>query len=234
MSASSPIRSSCRCSCAPACCALGVARDPRRCSATRSPSCSRACKGRRKYAADAGLRDPAADELHHQDLCDPQPSSAATASSTASALLGIIDQPLDLPHLQPQGRDADAGGDPAALRDPADLHRAGEDPAQHAARRRPISAPSAWQTFRGVILPLSLQGRCVGASFTFVLAFGDFVTPQMVGGHERLHLRPHHLQPVRPGLQLAVRCRALGHVADRRAGGHRLAAAHRSRPREQS
>jgi spermidine/putrescine transport system permease protein len=38
------------------------------------------------------------------------------------------------------------------------------------------------QTFRRVILPLSLKGTLVGASFTFVLALGDFVTPQMVGG----------------------------------------------------
>jgi spermidine/putrescine transport system permease protein len=38
------------------------------------------------------------------------------------------------------------------------------------------------QTFRRVILPLSLRGTLVGASFTFVLALGDFVTPQMVGG----------------------------------------------------
>ena len=38
------------------------------------------------------------------------------------------------------------------------------------------------QAFRRVVLPLSLQGTLVGASFTFVLALGDFVTPQMVGG----------------------------------------------------
>lgn len=38
------------------------------------------------------------------------------------------------------------------------------------------------QTFRRVVLPLSLQGTMVGASFTFILAIGDFVTPQMVGG----------------------------------------------------
>jgi len=41
---------------------------------------------------------------------------------------------------------------------------------------------SAWHTFRNVIWPLSLQGTVVGASFTFMLALGDFVTPQMVGG----------------------------------------------------
>jgi spermidine/putrescine transport system permease protein len=41
---------------------------------------------------------------------------------------------------------------------------------------------SSWQTFRGVIWPLSVQGTIVGATFTFVLALGDFVTPQMVGG----------------------------------------------------
>ncbi len=41
---------------------------------------------------------------------------------------------------------------------------------------------TGWQTFRRVILPLSLSGTLVGASFTFVLGLGDFVTPQMVGG----------------------------------------------------
>ena len=44
-----------------------------------------------------------------------------------------------------------------------------------------LGATSA-QTFRRIVLPLSLQGTLVGASFTFVLAIGDFVTPQMVGG----------------------------------------------------
>ena len=43
---------------------------------------------------------------------------------------------------------------------------------------------SSWQTFRAIILPLTLQGVVIGASFTFVLALGDFVTPQMVGGIE--------------------------------------------------
>ena len=41
---------------------------------------------------------------------------------------------------------------------------------------------TGWQTFRRVILPLSLSGTLVGVSFTFVLGLGDFVTPQMVGG----------------------------------------------------
>jgi len=41
---------------------------------------------------------------------------------------------------------------------------------------------SSWHTFRRVIWPLSLQGTIVAATFTFVLALGDFVTPQMVGG----------------------------------------------------
>lgn len=37
-------------------------------------------------------------------------------------------------------------------------------------------------TFRHVVLPLSLPGTVAGALFAFVLALGDFVTPQMVGG----------------------------------------------------
>jgi len=41
---------------------------------------------------------------------------------------------------------------------------------------------SSWRTFRSIIWPLGLQGTVIGASFTFMLALGDFVTPQMVGG----------------------------------------------------
>lgn len=37
-------------------------------------------------------------------------------------------------------------------------------------------------TFRRVVVPLSLPGTVAGALFTFVLALGDFITPQMVGG----------------------------------------------------
>ncbi len=41
---------------------------------------------------------------------------------------------------------------------------------------------SNWQTFCRVILPLSLPGVVTATSFVFVLAIGDFLTPQMVGG----------------------------------------------------
>lgn len=41
---------------------------------------------------------------------------------------------------------------------------------------------SPLRTFRRVILPLSLPGTIAGALFAFVLALGDFITPQMVGG----------------------------------------------------
>ena len=40
----------------------------------------------------------------------------------------------------------------------------------------------AWDTFRRIVLPLSLPGTIGGALFAFVLALGDFITPQMVGG----------------------------------------------------
>ena len=41
---------------------------------------------------------------------------------------------------------------------------------------------SAWDTFRHITLPLSLPGAVVGAMFVFVLALGDFLAPQLVGG----------------------------------------------------
>ncbi len=39
-----------------------------------------------------------------------------------------------------------------------------------------------WTTFRTVTLPLSRPGIATAVSFTFIMAMGDFVTPQMVGG----------------------------------------------------
>ena len=42
---------------------------------------------------------------------------------------------------------------------------------------------SSLQTFARIILPLSVPGIVTAASFVFVLAMGDFLTPQMVGGH---------------------------------------------------
>ncbi|MDS9950865.1 MAG: ABC transporter permease, partial [Planktomarina sp.] len=41
---------------------------------------------------------------------------------------------------------------------------------------------SSGVTFRHVVIPLSLPGTVAGALFVFILALGDFITPQMVGG----------------------------------------------------
>lgn len=41
---------------------------------------------------------------------------------------------------------------------------------------------SAWSTFRNVVWPLTRPGVAVGFAIGFVLTFGDYVTPQMVGG----------------------------------------------------
>jgi spermidine/putrescine transport system permease protein len=41
---------------------------------------------------------------------------------------------------------------------------------------------SNWQTFQRIILPMSMPGVMTAATFVFVLAIGDFLTPQMVGG----------------------------------------------------
>jgi len=45
---------------------------------------------------------------------------------------------------------------------------------------------SAFQTFRHVILPLTLPGVVTGAFLTFVLCIGDYVTPQILGGNSEL------------------------------------------------
>jgi len=44
------------------------------------------------------------------------------------------------------------------------------------------------QTFLWITLPLSLPGVAVGAFLTFVLAIGDYVTPQILGGSKELLL----------------------------------------------
>lgn len=44
------------------------------------------------------------------------------------------------------------------------------------------------RAFLTVTLPLSLPGVVVGAFLTFVLAIGDFITPQIVGGNNELLL----------------------------------------------
>jgi spermidine/putrescine transport system permease protein len=43
---------------------------------------------------------------------------------------------------------------------------------------------STLDELRFILLPLSLPGGVAAVAFTFVLSFGDFVTPQMVGGTE--------------------------------------------------
>ena len=47
---------------------------------------------------------------------------------------------------------------------------------------------SGFQTFLHVTLPLSLPGVAVGAFLTFVLAVGDYITPQILGGGKELLL----------------------------------------------
>jgi len=45
---------------------------------------------------------------------------------------------------------------------------------------------NAFQTFRHVILPLTLPGIVTGAFLTFVLCIGDYVTPHVLGGNNEL------------------------------------------------
>jgi spermidine/putrescine transport system permease protein len=47
---------------------------------------------------------------------------------------------------------------------------------------------SGWRTLVYVTFPLSLPGVVVGAFLTFVLAIGDYITPQILGGAQELLL----------------------------------------------
>lgn len=43
---------------------------------------------------------------------------------------------------------------------------------------------SRWQTFRRIVLPLSIPGVVAGCTFAFVLSMGDFLAPQLLGGSD--------------------------------------------------
>jgi spermidine/putrescine transport system permease protein len=47
---------------------------------------------------------------------------------------------------------------------------------------------SRWQIFRRITLPLSVPGVMVGAFLTIVLALGDYITPQILGGFREVLL----------------------------------------------
>jgi spermidine/putrescine transport system permease protein len=47
---------------------------------------------------------------------------------------------------------------------------------------------SNWQTFWRITLPLSVPGVMVGAFLTIVLALGDYITPQILGGFREVLL----------------------------------------------
>ena len=59
------------------------------------------------------------------------------------------------------------------------------DSYRKAARDLGASGP---RTFLRITLPLSMPGVVVGAFLTFVLAIGDFITPQILGGGQELLL----------------------------------------------
>ena len=54
-------------------------------------------------------------------------------------------------------------------------------PANYLAASADLGA-TPMQALRDIVLPLGRPGIAAGAVFTFILTFGDFVTPQMVGG----------------------------------------------------
>jgi len=47
---------------------------------------------------------------------------------------------------------------------------------------------SRWQIFWRITLPLSVPGVMVGAFLTIVLALGDYITPQILGGFREVLL----------------------------------------------
>ena len=85
---------------------------------------------------------------------------------------------------------------------------------------------TGWQTFRRVILPLSLPGVVSGATFAFLLSFGDFLSPATAGRSQQRDDCQHCREPVWCGLQLAPgRCCRIGDPGPGVGDPHRHAAA---------
>lgn len=63
---------------------------------------------------------------------------------------------------------------------------------------------SSWTAFRRVTLPLSIPGVAVGAFLTVVLAIGDYVTPQILGGNRELLLPQAIMLQVQKRLDLPM------------------------------
>ncbi len=47
---------------------------------------------------------------------------------------------------------------------------------------------SGWKTFRKITLPLTMSGIRTGALLVFIPAFGEFVTPELLGGDKSLYV----------------------------------------------
>jgi spermidine/putrescine transport system permease protein len=53
---------------------------------------------------------------------------------------------------------------------------------EHLVEASQDSGASGWRTFWTVVFPLSRQGLGIGLALAFLLAVGDYITPQLVGG----------------------------------------------------
>jgi len=172
------------------------------CSAIPSPISSGGDAEPLALCAAAGQRGAAVHELHHQALRHAQHPRHQRLLNKALVALACWMRRLGLP-LQPACRAHHDGRGVSAVRRSCPVFCRSNAFPLDSFRPRPISARGPGNRFRHVVLPLSLPGTIVGGLFVFILAMGDFVTPQMVGGPS-LHLRPGDPEPVRHGLQLAA------------------------------
>ena len=95
--------------------------------------------------------------------------------------LGVIDEPLDVPGLQPLRGHARARAHLPALRDPGGLRGLG--PLQPAYLEAAQDLGAGWvQRWRRVVLPAVAAPAASALLFVFVLSAADYVTPQFLGG----------------------------------------------------
>ncbi len=94
---------------------------------------------------------------------------------------GVIDNPSGAFLYSTTHGDHDAHLRCDTVRIPSLVHSARAVPEHHYEASGDCGA-SAWRTFWHVVWPLTRPAVVVGFAIGFVLAFGDYVTPSMVGG----------------------------------------------------
>ena len=167
-----------------------------RCAGTPSCSsspCSSACSRRTSCASTLGARCSGATGSSTRRSASSASVPTTSCSSTGSAVVVTLVNVLV----------------PMAIL-PIYSSLAQVDPALTEAARD--AGAGSLRTLGSVTIPLASRGINAGFALCFLIAAGDYVTPQFVGGHRRADARQRDRRAVRHRLQLAARLGARLHA----------------------